>query len=566
MSNWTRFIAGFDVHGDKQSKAACEVFFKFAKDWKADIRVMGGDLFDFRPLRRKASEDERRESMREDFEAGIGFLKRMRPTHYALGNHSFVADTDILTIAGWKKVDCLSKGDLIAQFDEAGNISYANPTALHINAEYEYLVAIEGHGTKQIVTDRHDVIVDGKKLKAFELLGQRIDSRLIRTSGIDTTIKASVHHDWIRLLTWVLMDGTIVDNAKYNPGSTKIRIQFKLSLTEKIEKLKKLLTRMEVPFTFAESKKSGVNKLQPYMIRIYGDWARKINAAIPKKKMPRWFSGFNKESLEVFLDALVDTDGYAKEHQIHWSTVDFDSADLIQEACILNGIECMIRNRLPRPDQFANAKVQAAVTIQLKPRANFSKLKIERLKKAGACYCVTMPLGSVITRLHGKVAFTGNCQRLWDLAAADKGVESDYAYQGVNDIVTTCEKLKCKLYPYHKRDGIIRVGSHLKILHGFHSGVYAARQTALVYGSVLFGHIHVVDEHSIPGLDRRVARCCGCLCELDMDYASRTPSTLRQAHGFAYGVVHKKTGLYHVWTAESIDGQWLIPSDVVEYK
>lgn len=32
MSNWTRFIAGFDVHGDKQNKAACEVFFRFIKD------------------------------------------------------------------------------------------------------------------------------------------------------------------------------------------------------------------------------------------------------------------------------------------------------------------------------------------------------------------------------------------------------------------------------------------------------------------------------------------------------------------------------------------------------
>lgn len=245
MSNWTRFIAGFDVHGDKQNKAACEVFFRFMKDWKPEIRVMGGDLFDFRPLRRKASEDEKRESMREDFEAGMEFLHQFKPSHFCLGNHD---------------------------------------------------------------------------------------------------------------------------------------------------------------------------------------------------------------------------------------------------------------------------------------------------------------------------------SRLWELAESDKGVESDYAYQGVNDITTTCERMKCKLYPYHKREGIIRIGSHLKILHGFASGVYAARQTALVYGSVLFGHIHVVDEHSIPGLERRVARCCGCLCELDMDYAARTPSTLRQANGFAYGVVNKKTGLYHVWTAESINGQWMIPSDIAEYE
>ena len=565
MSNWTRFMAGFDVHGDQQDKKACEVFFKFAKDWKPEIRVMGGDLFDFRPLRKKASEDERRESMRKDFEAGVQWLKDFQPNHYLRGNHSFVADTDILTSKGWKKVNALSREDLIAQFDSVGAITYDHPTALHINTEYEFLVAIEGHGTKQIVTDRHDVIVDGKKVKALELLGQRIDSRLIRASGAGAYLEVS-DPDWLRLLTWTLMDGTIVDNAKYSPGSTKIRIQFKLSLTEKIEKLKSLLTRMGVPFTVAESKKTGVNKLQPHVIRIYGDWARKINAAIPKKKMPRWFSTMGPESLNVFLKALCDTDGYAKDHQIHWATVDFDSADIVQEACILNGLECIIRKRQPRPDQFANAKVQAFVTIQLKPRSNFSKLKIERLEKAGPCYCVTMPWGSVITRLDGKVAFTGNCERLWELAAADKGVESDYAYQGVHEIETLVERLKCKLYPYHKIKGVARLGSHLKIVHGMHSGVYAARQTALVYGSVLFGHVHCVDEHSIPGLDRRVARCCGCLCSLDMDYAARTPSTLRQANGFAYGVIHKKTGIYHVWTAESINGQWLIPSDVVEYK
>lgn len=567
MSNWTRFIAGFDVHGDKQNKVACEVFFRFMKDWKPEIRVMGGDLFDFRPLRRKASEEEKRESMREDFEAGMGFLKRMRPTHYLRGNHSFVADADILTLDGWKKVNSLSVDDLVAQFDDAGNISYANPTALHINTEYEYLVAIEGHGTKQIVTDRHDVIVDGKKVKAFELLGKRIDSRSIRTSGraYHGHIR-SESDDMLTLLTWVLMDGTIVDFAKYKAGSKKIRVQFRLSLQPKIAKLKALLDKMSVPYTFAESKKAGANKLQPYVIRIYGDWARKINAALPGKRMPAWFAKLDRRELDVFLEALKDTDGHAREHQIHWATVDFKSADLIQEACALNGYECIIRHRSPRPGQFANAKIQALVTIQLKPRANFSKLKIERLEKAGACYCVTMPLGTVVSRLDGKVAFTGNCERLWDLAAADKGVESDYAYQGVNDIVTTCERMKCKLYPYHKREGIIRIGSHLKILHGFASGVYAARQTALVYGSVLFGHIHVVDEHSIPGLERRAARCCGCLCELDMDYAARTPSTLRQANGFAYGVVNKKTGLYHVWTAESINGLWMIPSDIAEYE
>lgn len=155
-----------------------------------------------------------------------------------------------------------------------------------------------------------------------------------------------------------------------------------------------------------------------------------------------------------------------------------------------------------------------------------------------------------------------HCQRLWDLAEEDRGIQSDFAMQGVDDITDRLDKMKCQMLPYDKRAGILRIG-HIKILHGFHSGVYAARQTALIYGSCLFGHIHTIDEHAIPGLERRVARCCGCLCELDLEYNSRQPSTLRQAHGFAYGIVNEKTGNYHTWQAEEVDGKWVIPTDMV---
>ena len=155
-------------------------------------------------------------------------------------------------------------------------------------------------------------------------------------------------------------------------------------------------------------------------------------------------------------------------------------------------------------------------------------------------------------------------QRLWDLADLDAGVVSDYASKGVMDIEKECKALKCNILPYNKRTGILKVGS-LKILHGFHCGVFAARQTALVYGSSLFGHTHSIDQHSIPGLDRRVARNIGCLCQLDFDYNSRQPNSLRQAHGFAYGVVNDKSGQYHVWQAESSDGKWILPSNIATF-
>ncbi len=152
-------------------------------------------------------------------------------------------------------------------------------------------------------------------------------------------------------------------------------------------------------------------------------------------------------------------------------------------------------------------------------------------------------------------------ERIYELAAKDCGIASDYAQEGVGEIERMVDVHKCKMLPYHKRDGVLRLGS-LKVLHGFACGVNAARQTALVYGSTLFGHVHTIDEHSIPGLERRVARSCGCLCSTDLDYSSRQPNTLRQANGFVYGLLNEKTGRYFVYQAENVDGVWMLPTEM----
>src|SRR5579859_7435990 len=86
-NNYKKFVAGFDIHGDKQDPTANKAFFKFCELWKPDIRVCGGDLYDFRPLRKKASEDDRRESLQADFDAGTDWLKKFQPNYFLLGNH-----------------------------------------------------------------------------------------------------------------------------------------------------------------------------------------------------------------------------------------------------------------------------------------------------------------------------------------------------------------------------------------------------------------------------------------------------------------------------------------------
>lgn len=155
-------------------------------------------------------------------------------------------------------------------------------------------------------------------------------------------------------------------------------------------------------------------------------------------------------------------------------------------------------------------------------------------------------------------------ERLWELYERGDGCRSDYAKELIDErIEPLMKQMGCRMLPYHKRQGVFKIG-HMKVLHGFYCGMYAARQHALAYGSCLFGHVHTIDEHSIPGLERRVGRACGALCRLDMDYNSRQPNTLRQANGFAYGIIDDRCGSYHVWQAEKIGGKWILPSDIVE--
>lgn len=145
--------------------------------------------------------------------------------------------------------------------------------------------------------------------------------------------------------------------------------------------------------------------------------------------------------------------------------------------------------------------------------------------------------------------------RLEYLRDSNDGIMADVANDAINDITTHTDKLGVSCLPYHKRDGVLRIG-HLKLLHGFYCGINAAKQHATTYNSCLFGHVHVIDQAPVAGLERRVARCIGALCELSMGYNDRNPNTLRQAHGWAYGAIHKKTGEFFVRQAEEINGKW----------
>lgn len=178
------------------------------------------------------------------------------------------------------------------------------------------------------------------------------------------TIPHTDGSDLIRLLVWIVADGTMVDERKYKPKSIKRRIQFKLSRPDKIEKLEALLTRMSVPFTKKESAKTGVNKLQPYVIRIYGSSARNffelLNGA---KRIPEWFSGLGAVDFMTVLETIADTDGHIRHKTVRWTTTSPDDVKTITSLCINQGVEVEHKICLGASGFKKDCKPQYRVTI-----------------------------------------------------------------------------------------------------------------------------------------------------------------------------------------------------------
>jgi len=327
-------------------------------------------------------------------------------------NHCYSEDTEVLSNNGWKLFNELDEEDLVAQFDADGQISFAKPTGYFADYYTGDMYEIEGFKHNQFVTPNHKVVLQGQEMFASEFAEKKelhgTNNLFLTGSGyIDDAAGHNWNDDYLRLLTWTVMDGTTLVNRK---GSNGMRVQFKLSKQRKIDELKAVLDRLDIPYTFKVTTKSGCNVLQPYVFRIYSKYANEIceHVGLGKdKKFPSWFASMPKRQLDIVLDTIAKTDGrYNSETSIYWSSSTKWDIDIIQRACLYNGYSLSFREQTFRTG-FKKTRPNYACMINLTHDRNMP-IKVEKKQYDGMIYCVEMPLGTVITRRNGKTCFSGN--------------------------------------------------------------------------------------------------------------------------------------------------------------
>lgn len=325
----------------------------------------------------------------------------------SVGNHCVSRDTEILTSNGFKLAGDVTENDLVASFDvNSGNIRYDKFEA---KTEFSQVGRFEimGKHKNEVVSSGHNLVVNGKFLRVDDFVTANRDE--FRHCGYGNS-SVDLTDDELRLITWVVCDGTLVDNRKYISNSTKRRVQFKLSKKRKIDELTALLKRISIPYTIKPATMSSGNVLQPYLIRIYGDWARKIFEMLDgKKQFPKSFMGLSKEQVMVVLDTIAITDGCRRAKSIEWSSINKHNIDVIQVACIANGIPFKYQRSI-RPAGFVFRKPLYIADIY--PNG-FNGLRNQIIRSAFVnkkthFVGIQTKLGTLITRRNGVVNFTGN--------------------------------------------------------------------------------------------------------------------------------------------------------------
>jgi len=86
-----RFVVCGDSHGDMIDPVMEAALFSWLADFKPEIVMHAGDLFDFGAIRMGAGLKEQGESMKADYDAGMSFAKRLfafgKERHFLRGNH-----------------------------------------------------------------------------------------------------------------------------------------------------------------------------------------------------------------------------------------------------------------------------------------------------------------------------------------------------------------------------------------------------------------------------------------------------------------------------------------------
>ena len=327
--------------------------------------------------------------------------------------HCFSEDTEILTESGWRGIDEVLEGDIVATLNrETGSIEYQPALKKFV---YDYngdMYHMKSSAADHLVTPNHKMIYESygsykeSLAENFFVLGAKLP-----VSGDFKADDLAYYEsdDELRFHIWCVTDGSI----SYIRTNGALNYRFHFNKERKIERLENLL----------ETLGYGYNKSE----QTDGTTAIYVNGVNPKftKNLSEIHRGLSPRQTTILLTEWSHTDGsytnsLTENHFQIYSNVPFHR-DLIQELCVKSGHKstCAIAY-----------KGEYNPVFMMHIRLNTSLVRSDGINKgtveySGRVWCLETPNHTLVARRNGKVLITGNSNESeWQTFKGNKNNEA----------------------------------------------------------------------------------------------------------------------------------------------
>lgn len=345
-----------------------------------------------------------------------------------VSGHCFDDQTEILTPNGWITHDQLSESTVVATMNKTTReMEYQKINSIHKYDNYKELYHVEAEGVDLMTTDKHGLILE--KYRTGELIETTMkdfidhnEVSIMNAVNGEYSEGLAIDDDYLRLVPWVISDGSIEGNA----------IRFHLKKDRKIKRVIDLLDAAKLNYSVT-NQKSGSTK-----IYIKVDSAQKLisECHLEHKNFHEIYYKANSRQAGIILDEYKYADGnVAKEHDSYvLYSKDLNDLSVLQSMCI----KCGLKSTIYKDDGRRGC---SRLNVSTRNKTMFERGRYEKRPYDGIVWCVNVDNGTLIVRRNGRVSVTQNTHDHWSMPHAY------YDVDGAGQLkVKELDVIKCGTY------------------------------------------------------------------------------------------------------------------------
>lgn len=348
-------------------------------------------------------------------------------------------ETELLTPTGFKRLESITKDDLVAQWNsETGDIGFVHP--LGVIEPYEAEV-IKRRWTEATANHRmyirqnvHGKLTDKYVVREWGEIPRDVS---LPTGGHFAGNGLPISSDELELLVWIQADGHYMKDGECYYG-----IEFHFVKQRKIDRVRGLLDDLAIPYKFV-AKKDGTATIRVYGKQYY-EWAE----TYLKDKEFTWdWLNMSDEQFDRFNEAIYLADGCVMNSS--YSSSSQNNIDVVQAILFLHGQSSHVYDDALAPRLYARA------------RAYHIDKRAGEQTRTTTVSCVTVPTGAIVIRQYGKVQIVGNCPGPYLYPKlqyiADKANAINYPPKPVEPTAPTWKDIKATTYETTKEASLYNV-------------------------------------------------------------------------------------------------------------